>query len=161
MTINGNELHVGDIMRPAIMVHEEETLEAVLTRMIGEKRNSLVVVDGAGKLVGAVNAIDIIKAVLPDYLEDDLVAARFASEALLKEDAIKAKSTPVREFMSTDIPTVEPDAGILEAASMAIRHGRGRITVVDQDGKPQGTITRTEIKQVIGSLLDIPGSFDE
>ncbi len=160
MTINGNLHAVKDIMRPPICVHEEDTLEAILAKMMAERRNSLTVVDDAGKLVGAVNAIDVIKAVLPDYLEDDLVAVRFANESLLKEDAEKARLTPVKEFMAKDIPQIDEDDGILEAASMAIQHGRGRITVVDKDGKPVGVITRTEIKQVIGSLLGLPGAFE-
>lgn len=147
-------------MRPSITVHQDDTLEAVLGKMMSERRNSLTVVDSNGVFVGAVNAIDIIKAVLPDYLEEDVVAARFASESLLKEDAEKARSVPVRDFMTTNIPTIEADDTILEAAAMAIQHGRGRITVVDKDKKPVGTITRTEIKQVIGALLGLPGAFE-
>lgn len=159
MTINGKEVTIRDIMRPAITVGENETLRTVLERMVTEKRNSLTVVDGEGKFVGAINAIDIIKAVLPDYLEEDAIAARFADISLLKEDANRVKDKPIKEFMATDIPTVTPEDSLLGTVVLATQRGRGRITVVDENNKPVGILTRTEIKQVIGSFLDIPTSL--
>jgi predicted transcriptional regulator len=160
MALNNDSLHaVRDIMRPAVCVHTDDTLEEILGKMMLDRRNSLVVVDDAGTLAGVVNAIDIIKAVLPNYLEDDLVAARFASEALLKESAERARHTPVSKFMTTDTPTIEDADGILEATSLAVQSGRGRIVVVDANGVPVGVVTRTEIKQVIGALLGLPGAF--
>jgi len=160
MTINGKQHKVGDVMRRAIVVNQNDSLETVLRIMMGEQRNSLIVINDTGEFVGSVNAIDIIKAVLPNYLEEDIVAARFANESLLKEDAEKARDTPVKDFMTTSIPTIGPDHSLLEAAAMAIQHGQGRITVVDEANKPIGTITRTEIKQVIGALLELPGAFE-
>lgn len=160
MTVNGRDFSIGDLMRPVVTVHESDTLESILTCMVSNKRNSLVVVDNAGVVVGMVSATDVIKAVLPDYLEEDVVAARFANQEILKEDAQKAKGLPVSEFMNSDAPTIEVHDGVLEAASLALRAGSGRIIVVDSDKKPVGIITRTEIKQVIGSLLGIPGALE-
>ena len=160
MTIGEKNIALKDIMRVAVSVHEDETLDSILRKMIGEKRNSVVVVNGDGVLVGFVGAIDVIKAVLPDYLEEDIVAAHFADQSILKEDALRATGTSVKEFM-TEVPaTIKESASVLEAAATAIQSGQGRITVVDDAHKPVGIITRTEIKQVIGSLLDIPGSFE-
>lgn len=159
MTVNGKTIGIRDIMRPAVLVEETQTLKEVLARMIKEKRNSLTVVDADGRFVGAVNAIDIIKEVLPDYLEEDAIAAQFADAELLKEDAQRVQDKQVKEFMATDIPTVTVDDSLLGAAVIATGRARGRITVLDADRKPIGILTRTEIKQVIGSFLDIPDSL--
>lgn len=140
-------------MRPPVLIQENGTLGSALEQMIREKRNSLTVVNEHGVLVGAVNAIDIIKAVVPDYLEDDAITARFADETILREDTKKAKDLPITSFMATDIPVIAHDASITEAAVTAASTGRGRITVVDENKKPVGVLTRTEIKQVIGSYL--------
>lgn len=144
-----------DLMRAPITVHDTDSLRAVLEKMVTEKRNSLTVINDAGELVGAVNAIDIIKAVVPDYLEDDPTAAKFASEAILKEDAERASTLLVKEFMAKDIPTIEEDAGLVETMSIAVRAGRGRITVVDKNHHPVGVLTRTELKRIISSYLGI------
>lgn len=144
-----------DLMRPAVLVNENDTLKTVLKKMVTEKRNSLTVVNSAGELVGAVNAIDIIKAVVPDYLEDDQTAAKFASEAILKEDAERASILLVKDFMATEIPTIDEETGLVEAMSIAVRAGRGRITVVDKANHPVGVLTRTELKRIISSYLGI------
>lgn len=159
MVINGKEYVASDIMRPAVTVTQEATLEEVITRMVSEKRNSLVVVDGDGVLIGAVNAIDVIKAVLPDYLEESQVAARFGDFDLLKEDARRVSGMQVREFMSKDVPTIAKSGNLLEAAVMASTQGRGRITVVDEAHRPVGVLTRTEIKQIIGQALGVSGDL--
>lgn len=151
---------IDELMRPAIAVTGDITLHDALSRMIKERRNSLVVVDEAGALIGAVNAVDIIKEVLPDYLEEDEVAAHFADDTLLKEDAIRVKDKPVSEFMSTEIASIHTDGSLVEAAVLATKHGRGRIIVVDDANKPLGVLTRTEIKQVVASFLDIETELD-
>jgi predicted transcriptional regulator len=159
MTINGKEIHIGDIMRPASTIESSATLKEVLAHMTEQKRNSLAVVDTEGILIGAVNAVDIIKEVVPDYLEDDAVAARFADDELFKEDAIRVQDKPLADFMSTDIPTITKDETLIEAAVLAAKHGRGRITVVDEHKKPIGVLTRTEIKQVIAAYLGLPNEL--
>ena len=160
MTIGDKTISIHDILRPAVVVHKTDTLHAILTKMIGETRTYLFVVDDCGQLCGMFGAIDLIKAVLPDYLEEDVVAAHFADQAILAEDAERAKCTLVKDFMTEDAPTITESATVLEAAATAIHSGQGRITVVDDDHKPVGIITRTEIKQVIGSLLGIDGAFE-
>ena len=159
MTINGKTITIADIMRPAVTIEQSATLEQVLTRMVAEKRNSLSVVDENGVFVGAVNAVDVIKEVLPDYLEDDVIAARFADDALLKEDAQRVKDKPVSEFMAKDVPGISADTSLLEAAVLAVKQGRGRITIVDDNKHPVGILTRTEIKRVIAAYLDIEGAL--
>ncbi len=144
-------------MRPSILIPNTETLFSTLKKMIEEKRNSLTVVDDSGALVGMVTALDIIKAVLPDYLEESEVAARFANLSLLKKDAERVKDTPVTEFMDTDVPSMQADGNIIEAAVIAAQSGRGRIVVVDDARKPLGILTRTELKQVIGMTLGLCG----
>lgn len=159
MTINGKSYSIEDIMRPAVFINSSATLQETLTKMIGERRNSLVVIDEKGALLGMVNAIDIIKAVLPDYMEESNLAARFSNIDLLKEDAERVKDMPVVDFMEKDVPKIKVTGNIIEAAAIAARSGQGRIAVIDADNKPVGVLTRTELKQVIGTTLGISGEY--
>ena len=155
----------GDIMRPSVRISTHETLYTTLRKMIEEKRNSLTVINDDGTLAGMVTAFDILKAVLPEYLEESEVAARFANLELLKKDAERVKDTPITEFMEKDVPVMKVDGNIIEAAVIAAHSGRGRIVVVDEENKPLGILTRTELKQVVGMTLDLCGDcfakFDE
>lgn len=157
MTINGKTYRVEDIMRPASITHDSATLFETLQKMIHERRNSLIVLKSDGTLAGMVNSIDIIQAVLPDYLEESNVAARFSNLELLKQDAQRVKDTPISQFMDEDVPVIKRTGSIIEAAAIAAHSGRGRIVVVDEDKKPVGVLTRTELKQVIGATLGIEG----
>ncbi len=157
MTINGKSYSIEDIMRPAVFISSDATLQTTLEKMIHERRNSLVVIDQKGVLLGMVNAIDIIKAVLPDYLEESNLAARFSNIDLLKEDAERVKDMAVTDFMEKKVPTIKVTGNIIEAAAIAAHSGRGRIAVVDADNKPVGVLTRTELKQVIGTTLGMCG----
>ena len=157
MTLNGKSYSVEDIMRPSIFTNTSATLIETLEKMIGERRNSLTVVHEDGTLAGMVNAIDIIKAVLPDYMEESNLAARFSNMELLKQDAERVKDMPITDFMEKDVPTIKRDGNIIEAAAIAAHSGRGRIVVIDEDKKPVGVLTRTELKQVIGATLGICG----
>lgn len=157
MTFNGKSYSVEDIMRPSIFIDTSATLFETLEKMIHEHRNSLTVVNEDGTLAGMVNAIDIIKAVLPDYMEESNLAARFSNLELLKEDAERVKDTNITDFMEKDIPTIKKGGNIIEAAAIAAHSGRGRIAIVDDENKPVGVLTRTELKQVIGATLGICG----
>ncbi|QSH39445.1 CBS domain-containing protein [Candidatus Kaiserbacteria bacterium] len=157
ITIKEKSYSVEDIMRPAIFTSSTATLEETLQKMITERRNSLTVLAEDGTLAGMVNAIDIIKAVLPDYMEESNLAARFSNMELLKEDAERVKDTPVADFMETEVPTIKVDGNVIEAAAIAAHTGRGRIAVVNADNKPVGILTRTELKQVIGATLGMCG----
>lgn len=156
-TINETPYSLTDIMRSCVFITSKATLLDTLTLMIEHKRNSLVVVDEAGDLVGMVNAADIIKAVLPEYIEENVTAARFSNMDLLAEDAARVKDMPVSDFMETTTPTISHAGNIIEAAAIAAHTGTGRIIVVDDAHKPIGVLTRTELKQVIGATLGICG----
>lgn len=143
-------------MRAPAVMPETATLEEVLKLMVANKCNSVTVVNSEGKYVGLVSTNDIIRAVLPDYLEEDASAAHIATESMLKEDTTRARSLMVKDFMQKNAPTISVDTGLVEAAVVAAHHGHGRINVVDSDNKPVGILTRTELKRILAAYLGIP-----
>ncbi len=146
---------IKDLMRTPLVVRDDETLESVLTKMVAQHGNSAAVVDSSGAFVGLVSTNDIIRAVLPDYLEDDPTAAKFADENILKEDVGRARELMAKDFMQTKAATITEDTGLVEAAVIAAKFGHGRIIVVDDAKKPIGIVTRTELKRVIAEYLGI------
>jgi len=146
---------VKEIMRSVKCINKNGTFFDALKMMINEKTNSLAVVDDDGKLVGMLNTGRMIEEVVPDYLETDDVAAHFASEQIFIEDVKKAKNSPIEKFMLKEFKSIHFNANLMEVAVMAISANQLRIPVVDEDKKPVGIITRTELKRVIGNILEI------
>ncbi len=159
MVIDGKTTTIEDIMRQPVLIGDDATLYDVLKKMIAQKTNSLMVVDGEQKLVGVVNAGSVIARVIPDYLEDDTIAARFATEEMFKEEVNKSREVLVTEFMNEQPNTVKIESSIMEAAIFALSKKQVRVPVVDDEYKVVGLLTRTEFKQVIGHYMGIDESF--
>jgi CBS domain-containing protein len=146
---------VKEAMRPVHVINKSKTFFDALTMMIQEKTNSLVVVDDEGKLAGMLNTGKLIEEVVPDYLEDDLIAAHFAGEEIFIQDVKKAKDSKIEKFMISDPQKVHFNASLMEVAIIAISAKQLRIPVVDENDKPVGIITRTELKKAFGQILGI------
>lgn len=161
MKIDGKEYKVRDLMRHAVIIPENAQLKEALEALVEGKVNLAVVVDADGVFVGGITTLDIIRAILPDYLEEDKAVKHFVDDEMLSEDTKKAATIPIIDFVDRRDATIDPDAGLLEATIVASGDGNGRIVVVDENKKPVGLLTRTEIKQVLAAYLDIKNDLCE
>ncbi len=144
-----------DIMIHCTLVKNTATFDDVINVMISENTNSVLVIDDEGKMVGEVNVVELLKAVVPDYTEEDTIAAHFTTEEIFHEEIARTKNMPVTDFMVTDKTTVTENASLMEVAVIAIERGQARIPVVDEDNKPLGAITRRGLKKIMAQHLDI------
>ena len=85
--------------------------------------NSLLVVDGDGRLTGLITATDFVSLVRQNDPEDE---------------------TPVEAFMTTDVVTVSPDDAVEELAAPTDR-GHTHLPVVDADGELVGMVSATDL----------------
>ncbi len=159
MVIDGKTTTIEDIMRQPVLIDDDATLYDILKKMIAQKTNSLMVVNDEQKLVGVVNAGSVIARVIPDYLEDDTIAARFATEEMFKEEVNRSRDVKVTEFMNAKPNTVKITSSVMEAAIFALSKKQVRVPVVDDEGRVVGLLTRTEFKQMIGYYMGIEESF--
>jgi CBS domain-containing protein len=160
MEIHGKEYRVRDLMRDPVLIQKGATLREALATLVEKKSNIACVVDEAGVFIGGISTLDIIREVLPDYVEYDPVAARFAHADMLKEDANNAAKVPVENFVDTEEATVAAETGVVEASVITAQENHGRIVVLDENKRPVGLLTRTEIKRVIAAFLEIENDLD-
>ncbi|RPI54898.1 MAG: CBS domain-containing protein [Deltaproteobacteria bacterium] len=150
---------IQDIMRKPVLIDSNATFVDALRKMILDKTNSLLVVNKSGKLIGAVQSFDLIKQVVPAYLQSDEIAAHFATDEIFKEACEAAKNIPIEKLMNKNPKTITPQGSLLGAIVIALAHGQARIPVVDEQHRPLGILTRTQLKQVIGKCIDIEKSL--
>ncbi len=132
----------------------DETLEAVVQRMVDEKTNTMVVVDEAGKYLGIITAKHLIMAVLPDFLEDRQIAA-LAGEGDFEQAVKDARGVRVEEFMTTEVHAVKLDTPIVRVAATVLYQNESRLPVIDENEVVIGIVTRTHIKQAVAKILGI------
>lgn len=151
-------MEVKDILKKPITIAEEASLYDAVEKMITDKTNSLLVIDTEGKLVGEVNASDLLYGVVPDFLDGDSVAAHFATEEMFDEAVRDSAKKQITYFMSTCVEPVKLDDSLMEVATRSIKNKRVHIPVVNDDGTPAGIISRRGLKQIIGNALGIKDS---
>lgn len=148
-------MDVKDIIKDVLTISENTTFKDALATMLSGKTNSLVVTDSDGKICGEVSVVDLMDAIVPDYLDGDNIAAHFATDEMFKEAVTAAADKEVQYFMSKDYSTVSTNDSLMAVSTIALGHQRARIPVVDGDNKPVGIISRQGLKHIIAEFLEI------
>jgi len=113
------------------------------------------VVDGDGRCVGIVTEADLV---LPDDQGDlhlphyiNLFGGTVFLEPLgrYEQRLRKAFASTAADMMTREPDTVAPDATAKEAARLIHESGHNRLSVVDEDGRLVGVVTRLD---VLGAL---------
>jgi tRNA nucleotidyltransferase (CCA-adding enzyme) len=109
---------------PAIMAGEDTTCKEAKALLTRYNINALLVAESSSNTVGFTGYItrQVIEKVLFHHLE----------------------TIPIREYMSTEISYVHPDADVVEIQDTIIGNKQRILPVVD-DGKVVGVITRTDL----------------
>ncbi|OIP76731.1 MAG: hypothetical protein AUK16_03130 [Parcubacteria group bacterium CG2_30_44_11] len=146
-------MELKDITKEAVTISEYATLAEAIDMMLTAHTNTLLVTDENGILVGEVSVSDLFDGIMPRNIDGDNALAFMESEAAFAEAVHAAHDTAVSDFMSCDFDSVHPNSSLMEVASIAIAHNRGRIPVVDHEDKPIGMISRQGLKHILGRFL--------
>jgi CBS domain-containing protein len=148
---------VKDIMEPVTSnwLRPEQTLYDAICTMRNttweeSSVNGMVVLEHGIKLVGIVSIKDVIRAVIPSYLED--ILGGFTWEGMLEERTRKAGQVLVRNIMSTQLITIGAEDRLLHCADLMIEKNLQRLPVIDKAGRVLGMV---HIRDVYLAITDI------
>lgn len=153
--LSRGRMKVVDITKPAVLIEETASFSDALRKMVDEQTNTLLVINETGALAGEVSVSDLLDAIVPEYLDGDNIAAKFATESMFEEAVNDAAERQVSFFMSTDFDAVQATDGLMTVAATAIAHQRARIPVVDVENRPVGIISRQGLKHILARFLGI------
>jgi CBS domain-containing protein len=148
-------LTVGDIMQPDVVTAApDDDVESLIRKLREHELPGAPVVDDERRLVGIVTEGDLVLQSddadlhLPHYFE--LFGGVVFLEPLrhLEESLRKAFATKVRDMMTTEVLTVEPEASVHEAARKISSSGHNRLPVV-RDGRLVGVVTRVDCLEAL------------
>jgi len=130
--LQSSPLKVADVMtQPVVTTQAKEPLGVAAARMakLGLKR--LPVLDEAGKLVGVLSRVDILRQVT-----EAKVGAKHIPEGA---------GQTVRAVMALDMPLVSFDADLATIVNQFVEKGAHRLIVVDAQGQPIGLISDADV----------------
>lgn len=130
---------------PVVAV-DSDALEAA--RLLAEHRlPGLVVTDSAGKPCAVLPASQVVRFIIPGYIQDDPSLAGVLSETVADRAAEKLRGKTVRDVLPEhlhDMPTAAATETLIEVAS-AMARLRSPLIAVVKDGKLHGVITASRL----------------
>ncbi|NOY40128.1 MAG: CBS domain-containing protein [Nitrospirae bacterium] len=148
-----------DIMEPVKeTLTPETTLKEAVNRMrVARRGNGRVGVKGMivldnGKLAGIVSIKDILKTIIPSYMNLTELG-EFTWDGMLEEMAKKVADRKVEEIMTKDVITVSEDASLMECADHVVKHNLQRIPVLNKEKQVVGIVYIRDIYYAIVQAL--------
>lgn len=119
------------------------TLLELIQSVLNSNQTTAVVVE-AGKLLGIVSVEDILRGILPHYVDLDERLAHAIHEGYFEEKFEKFKHTTVQEVMSTEVDCAAPDDPIIMIVAKFVRHKRKTVPILE-NGRYVGSVTRRSV----------------
>ena len=140
-------MHAEDIAEdfPVVTI-DSDALEAA--RMLAEHRlPGIVVTDSSGRPYAVLPASQVVRFIVPRYVQDDPSLAGVLSESMADRAAEKLGGKTVRDVLPEhllDVPAAHADDTIIEVAALMARL-RSPLIAVIKDGKLHGVITASRL----------------
>ena len=139
-------MKVKEIMtKDVVSVKPEDNARDAISLLFKMEISGLPVINEQGKLVGMFTEKDVLKQILPSYLEK---VGRFIYEENPK--SIKNKfqdlgNLSVSQLMRREVITIDEEASLCEAARIILTQKIRRIPVLDKEKKVVGIVAREDI----------------
>lgn len=115
------------------------------------------IVDDFYTLLGVVSARDLLKEVMPSYMNADLARSISDGKEFLLRQVAKARHKCAGDIMVKKVVVLRPYYQLLEADALFAEKGFNTLPVVDNSGKLLGEVTRFDILQyLLGGPFDSP-----
>jgi len=145
------QLLVRDIMTARIpAVHPETSLAEAAQLLVSGQIGAVPVVGESGELVGMLSHRELLRYLVPAYVQR-MTTGEVPAEGARGKAAPDPRSTPVREAMARNVLCVSEEQSLAEVAQLLATKDVERVPVV-QDGILRGLLSRAEIvRKVLGA----------
>ena len=140
-------MHAEDIAEdfPVVSI-DSGALDAA--RLLAEHRlPGIVVTDSAGKPCAVLPASQVVRFIVPRYVQDDPALAGVLNDSAADRGAQKLGGKTVRDVLPEhlmDVPAANADDTIIEVAALMVRL-RSPLVAVMKNGKLHGVITASRL----------------
>ena len=145
-------MNVSQIMRqPAVVIHEDASLEEAARIMLEQKLRGLPVVDQQEKLCGFLSVSDYLaknKYIPFSRFHAPQLFGRWISSEGIEQMYEEERSTPVKQIMSKNVVIVTEDDSVDKVVRLMLDRDLNRIPVV-RDGVPVGIVARYDLLQLM------------
>lgn len=135
-----------DFLRRDLSAVELTTpVRQVITLLENSGLSSLPVVDEEGKVVGVISERDLIRALIPGYMDMLRSTSFLPSLDQMARRLREIGDHPVERYMTKEVVTVKLDTPDLPVADLMLRKGLKQVPVVDDLGRLVGVVRRIDL----------------
>lgn len=139
-------MKVQEFLRRDLTSVDRDTPLAQVIRLLEQSGHaSLPVVDEEGRVVGVISERDIIRALLPGYMDLLRSASFLPSLNQMARRLREIAHLPAEQFMTKDVVACKPEDTDLYVADLMLRRGLKQIPVVDAQGRLIGVVRRIDL----------------
>ena len=126
----------------------------ILKNWMKDDSNIFVVEGEDKKLIGVVTLYDVLKRLIPFYLQIDEILTDFAFDDLLTPQKVQeTMALAAEDIMTTKVVTIKPDDNFMKAASEMFSFEFDYLPVVDETGHCMGLVTRNTMEEAIMKIV--------
>lgn len=143
-------MHANEMAEDFPVVGAESDAWDAVTQLAERRLPGLVVTDAAGKPVSVLPSSQVVRILVPTYVQDDPSLAGVLPERMCDRVADKLRGKKVQALVPDDAPEpamVNADDTIVEVAAVMARL-RSPLAAVMDDGKLVGVITASRLLQL-------------
>lgn len=139
-------MDVANCMRTEVVLAKPDCdYKSLLCKIADPMPRQAYIVDENYKLLGIVSGMDLLKEIIPSYMNADLARSLTDEADFLQKQVEKVKHRCARDIMVTKFAFLHPHHQLLEANALIAERGFNTLPVLDQQGKILGEITRRDI----------------
>jgi CBS domain-containing protein len=147
-------MKVKDIMTSSVLTVSPDTPVAQVARLMRENQISgAPVLDEAGRVIGIVTELDLIKrharVHFPIYLHLLDVILFLEDPRRYQDDARRVLGTTAEDIMTRRVATVTPETSVEDVATLMVEERVNPVPVLNQDGVLIGIVSHTDIVHLI------------
>jgi CBS domain-containing protein len=141
-----SHLTVRDLMTPDVLAaHPEQTLGDVARLMIEKDVRAIPVVDEGGALMGMVTHRELLRYLIPDYIQKTKSGEfRAVSKTQLQRGSSDPRALPVKDVMARTVLCLSEDQTLSDVANLMNNKDVDRFPVV-REGVVVGFLTRADL----------------
>ena len=109
------------------------------------------VVDATRHLLGVISSYDLLRTMLPFYLDSNLAKALPDDDAVILQAFEACQNRTAGEIMTREFVAVHPDDTFLEAEALIAEHGISVLPVLEADGQLVGAVSRRAILNALAA----------
>lgn len=142
-----------DVMvSPVITVGANETVRDLAKLLIAKHISAVPVIDSDGKVVGIVTEADLLhRTETGTERPVSWWLSLVSGDRALAGEYIKSHAVKIKDVMTRDVKTANPDTALAEIADLFEEHHVKRVPIVSKGGDLVGIVSRANIIQAVAS----------